>query len=115
VYTKSKTSELSPLELNTAAIYIFVALVDQHYILDRVAFCTLRLTVTDAFLVRNDHLSMHHIVMEITFRSIFGKCRVFTRVGTYVQRGSKFCFVVLVLVVVVVVLVAANLLRILHF
>jgi hypothetical protein len=25
---------------------------------------------------------------------------VFTRVGTYVQRGSKFCFVVLVLVLV---------------
>jgi hypothetical protein len=35
---------------------------------------------------------------------------IFTCVGTYVQRGSKFCFVVVLLV-----LVAANLLRILHF
>jgi hypothetical protein len=34
---------------------------------------------------------------------------VFTRVCTFVQRGSKFCFVL------VLVLVAANLLRILHF
>jgi hypothetical protein len=29
---------------------------------------------------------------------------IFTRVGTYVQRGSKFCFVVVVVVVVVVLL-----------
>jgi hypothetical protein len=36
---------------------------------------------------------------------------VFTRVGTYVQRGSKFCFVVLVVLVVV----ADTLIRILHF
>jgi hypothetical protein len=35
----------------------------------------------------------------------------FTRVGTYVQRGSKFCFVVLV----VLVLVAESLVRILHY
>jgi hypothetical protein len=34
---------------------------------------------------------------------------IFTRVGTYVQRGSKFCFVVLVLVV------ADTLIRLLHF
>jgi hypothetical protein len=34
---------------------------------------------------------------------------VFTRVGTYVQRGSKFCFVVLVL------LGADTLLKILHY
>jgi hypothetical protein len=33
---------------------------------------------------------------------------VFTRVGTYVQHGSKFCFVVLVVV-------ADTLIRILHF
>jgi hypothetical protein len=31
--------------------------------------------------------------------------QLFTRVGTYVQRGSKFCFVVVVLVVVLVLLV----------
>jgi hypothetical protein len=36
---------------------------------------------------------------------------VFTRVGTYVQRGSMFCFVVLVLVLVL----ADTLLRILHY
>jgi hypothetical protein len=36
--------------------------------------------------------------------------QLFTRVGTYVQRGSKFCFVV-----VLVVLVAESLVRILHF
>jgi hypothetical protein len=36
---------------------------------------------------------------------------LFTRVGTYVQRGSMFCFVVLVVVVVVL---ADTLLRILH-
>jgi hypothetical protein len=33
---------------------------------------------------------------------------VFTRVGTYVQRGSTFCFVVLVVVVVVETLVRSN-------
>jgi hypothetical protein len=44
--------------------------------------------------------------------SIPGRCNNhFTRVGTYVQRGSKFCFVV----VVVLFFVVANLLRILHF
>jgi hypothetical protein len=37
----------------------------------------------------------------------------FNRVGTYVQRGSKFCFVLVVLVVVVVV--ADTLIRILHY
>jgi hypothetical protein len=37
--------------------------------------------------------------------------QIFTRVGTYVQRGSKFCFVVLVLVLVV----ADTLIRILHY
>jgi hypothetical protein len=29
---------------------------------------------------------------------------LFTRVGTYVQRGSKFCFVVVVVVVVLLLL-----------
>jgi hypothetical protein len=38
---------------------------------------------------------------------------IFTRVGTYVQRGSKFCFVVLVVVLVLVV--ADTLIRILHY
>jgi hypothetical protein len=36
--------------------------------------------------------------------------QIFTRVCTYVQRGSKFCFVVLVLV-----LVADTLIRMLHY
>jgi hypothetical protein len=36
---------------------------------------------------------------------------IFTLVGTYVQRGSKFCFVVLVVVVVL----ADTLIRILHY
>jgi hypothetical protein len=39
------------------------------------------------------------------------KNNVFTRVGTYVQGGSKFCFVVVV-VLVRVVLVGETLLRI---
>jgi hypothetical protein len=38
---------------------------------------------------------------------------LFTRVGTYVQRGSKFCFVVVV--VVLLVLGADTLIRILHY
>jgi hypothetical protein len=39
------------------------------------------------------------------------KSLIFTRVGTYVQRGSKFCFVVLVVVLVV----TDTLIRILHY
>jgi hypothetical protein len=35
---------------------------------------------------------------------------IFTRVGTFVQRGSKFCFVVLLVLVLV-----GTLVRILHF
>jgi hypothetical protein len=38
---------------------------------------------------------------------------IFTRVGTYVQRGSKFCFVVVVVLLVVVL--ADTLIRILHY
>jgi hypothetical protein len=37
-----------------------------------------------------------------------------TRVGTYVQRGSKFCFVVVLLVLLVVV-VGESLIKILHY
>jgi hypothetical protein len=33
---------------------------------------------------------------------------IFTRVGTYVQRGSKFCFVVVVVVVLGVTVIAQN-------
>jgi hypothetical protein len=40
-----------------------------------------------------------------------GRKVFFTRVGTYIQRGSKFCFVVLVVVVVL----ADTLIRLLHF
>jgi hypothetical protein len=41
---------------------------------------------------------------------------IFTRVCKYVQRGSKFCFVVLVLVLVLLVLLLVDtLIRILHY
>jgi nucleoside recognition membrane protein YjiH len=42
----------------------------------------------------------------------------FTRVGTYVQRGSKFCFVVVVVVVVVllgVTVIAQNIALLANF
>jgi hypothetical protein len=40
---------------------------------------------------------------------------VFTRVGTYVQRGSNFCFVVLVVVLVVLLVVGKSLIKILLY
>jgi hypothetical protein len=46
-----------------------------------------------------------------TFSTVDFLPAFFTRVGTYVQRGSKFCFVVLV----VVLAVADTLIRILHY
>jgi hypothetical protein len=39
----------------------------------------------------------------------------FTRVGTYVQRGSKFCFVVVVVVVVLLLVVGESLIKILLY
>jgi hypothetical protein len=41
------------------------------------------------------------------YRQFFKAREIFTRVGTYIQRGSKFCFVVLV--------VTDTLIRILHY
>jgi hypothetical protein len=36
---------------------------------------------------------------------------VFTRVGTYLQRGSKFCFVVVVVVLLLLLLVGKSLVK----
>jgi hypothetical protein len=44
----------------------------------------------------------------VTLMYYYLKSLIFTRVGTYVQRGSKFCFVVVVVVVLLGVTVIAQ-------
>jgi nucleoside permease NupC len=54
---------------------------------------------------RSKHRDNHHTLVRFLSYSTGPEiltARLFTRVGTYVQRGSKFCFVVVVVVLVVV-------------
>jgi hypothetical protein len=51
--------------------------------------------------------------MIIAYGSFF--YQLFTRVGTYVQRGSKFCFVVVVLLLLGVTVIAQNIALLANF
>jgi hypothetical protein len=80
------------------------------------------LTFLDATWWPNENRSLLHLFYLNEFSYIVSRpgknTFVFTRVGTYVQRGSKFCFVVVVVVVVLllgVTVIAQNIALLANF
>jgi hypothetical protein len=66
-------------------------------------------TLTTSHLKRRETKDAHGSAHFIIFKWVF------TRFGTYVQRGSKFCFVVVLLLLLGVTVIAQNIALLANF